>query len=261
MRALSSDVGLSKTSSDNLRASSLCFVNHAARSHAADTMVMACRWAGHHSGTLHQTGSILLQGDASICTSFGYVIAVAQAGHTGYQATLLLRGARCSPRWPRSAANSSHLHLFIPVQAGTLHSVLSNSCMAPALQHAPRAEWKPGRGPAGAVYNKIPWTARRSLSDRIISHNPLLCEVTRARLVCSCGAPRSRPVWKQLGMQPVGPAHLLNHKAAERLNLAVLRRIDSATEEVRRAARSFLSWDQDLVQSRYAKSAGLSYTD
>lgn len=33
-------------------------------------------------------------------------------------------------------------------------------------------------------------------------------------------------------MQPVGPAHLLNHKAAERLNLAVLKRMDSATEEV-----------------------------
>ena len=37
---------------------------------------------------------------------------------------------------------------------------------------------------------------------------------------------------RQVIMQAVGPAHLLDHRAAERLNLAVLKRIDSATEEV-----------------------------
>lgn len=33
-------------------------------------------------------------------------------------------------------------------------------------------------------------------------------------------------------MQPLGPAHLLDPKEAQRLNLSVLKRIDSATEQV-----------------------------
>ena len=35
-------------------------------------------------------------------------------------------------------------------------------------------------------------------------------------------------------MHPTGPAQLLDPRAAERLNLAVLKRLDLATEEVRR---------------------------
>ncbi len=33
-------------------------------------------------------------------------------------------------------------------------------------------------------------------------------------------------------MQALGPAHLLDPREAQRLNLAVLKRIDSATEQV-----------------------------
>ncbi len=33
-------------------------------------------------------------------------------------------------------------------------------------------------------------------------------------------------------MQPLGPAHLLNPKEAQKLNLSVLKRIDAATEQV-----------------------------
>lgn len=42
-------------------------------------------------------------------------------------------------------------------------------------------------------------------------------------------------------MQPLGPAHLLDPKEAQKLNLAVLKRIDSKTEQVTTLAA--LSYD------------------
>ncbi|BDA51353.1 probable mRNA-decapping enzyme 1B at N-terminal half [Coccomyxa sp. Obi] len=54
-------------------------------------------------------------------------------------------------------------------------------------------------------------------------------------------------------MQPLGPAHLLNPKEAQKLNLSVLKRIDAATEQVLASANHVALYDFDQTDSRWIR--------
>ncbi|KAK9902790.1 hypothetical protein WJX75_006055 [Coccomyxa subellipsoidea] len=54
-------------------------------------------------------------------------------------------------------------------------------------------------------------------------------------------------------MHPLGPAHLLDPKEAQRLNLSVLKRIDSATKQVLASANHVALYDFDQEDSRWVR--------